>query len=223
MPSQLQPLAREASPWEISRNERLDARFIAQLMCEFFGAGRVFRANAKTAAVAEVLPHQSRPASLELKILKSKEFFEKFLASDGRRRTTEGAFHHLLSMPGVAMTDDAPYHKNTQELEPYVGLGGKLTLPQTLIFLKSVIQRGEPWTEECEQAYDAAHSHLNDLADMMNRLLQENRRRLTLDQHPLQLRPMAAASRAIHPFCLLLRMYSVSIHSQGRSPRALQK
>jgi hypothetical protein len=192
-------------------------------MCEFFGAGRVFRANAKTAAVAEVLPHQSRPASLELKILKSKEFFEKFLASDGRRRTTEGAFHHLLSMPGVAMTDDAPYHKNTQELEPYVGLGGKLTLPQTLMFLKSVIQRGEPWTEECEQAYDAAHSHLNDLADMMNRLLQENRRRLTLDQHPLQLRPMAAASRAIHPFCLLLRMYSVSIHSQGRSPRALQK
>jgi Flp pilus assembly protein TadB len=81
------------------------------------------------------------------------------------------------------MTDDAPHQKNTQELEPYVGWAGKLTLPQTLMFLKSVIQRGEPWTEECEQAYDAAHDHLNDLAAMMNRLLQENRALRSIASH----------------------------------------
>lgn len=72
------------------------------------------------------------------------------------------------------MIDDASQRKNKQELEPYVGWPGRLTLPQTLMFLKGVIQRGEPWTDECEQAYESAHDHLNDLAAMMRQLLQEN-------------------------------------------------
>jgi hypothetical protein len=81
------------------------------------------------------------------------------------------------------MIDDASQRKNKQELERYVGWPGRLTLPQTLMFLKSVIQRGEPWTDECEQAYESAQDHLNDLATMMSQLLQENRALRSIASH----------------------------------------